>query len=212
MEKDKYYKSEVFNLYFDTNNYDLIIQSIDQPPFKEKLRARSYYGYDRVFIEIKTKLRGRDDENPGFKRRVMITNDDFKELIKKKASLEELAKRSIESKDDIQIAKESDYLIQKFNLKPKLLVIYNRESYKGEDKLRVTFDENLKYRDKKLDAFDEKSGKIYFKDERNVIMEVKANGALPLWLVKALSENKIYPQRFSKIGRIYEKIRKEKNV
>ena len=42
MEKDGYYKSEVYNLYFDTDNYDLIIQSIDQPIFKHKLRARSY--------------------------------------------------------------------------------------------------------------------------------------------------------------------------
>ena len=43
-------------------------------------------------------------------------------------------------------------------------------------------------------------------------MEVKANGALPLWLVKIMSELKIYPQRFSKIGKIYERIRKESNV
>ena len=212
MEKDSYFKSEVFNLYFDTDNYDLIIQSIDQPPFKEKLRARSYGGYDRVFFEIKTKLRGKDDQNPGFKRRVMITHDDFNDLVSNGICLEELAGRSIETKHDIQIAKEVDYLINKFDLKPKLLIMYNRESYKGEDKLRITFDENLSYRNKDLSLFKEKSDKIYFKDKRNVIMEIKAHGALPLWLVKSLSENKIYPERFSKVGRVYEKIRKEQNV
>ena len=86
MKEDVYFKSEVFNLYFDTDNYDLIIQSIDQPIFKEKLRARSYGGYDRVFLEIKTKIREKD-ANPGYKRRVMITISDFDELVNKKATL-----------------------------------------------------------------------------------------------------------------------------
>ena len=150
MKKDDYFKSEVLNLYLDTENFDLIIQSIDQPVFKEKLRARSYSGYDRVFLEIKTKLRGKDDANAGYKRRVMITHDDFDELINKKATMSELALRSIETENDLQIAKEIDYLIEHFNLIPKMLVIYNRESYKGEDNLRITFDENLRYRSKNL--------------------------------------------------------------
>ena len=60
MKKDGYHKSTVFNIYFDTDNYDLIVKSIEKPEFKEKLRARSYGGYDKVFLEIKTKLRGKD--------------------------------------------------------------------------------------------------------------------------------------------------------
>ena len=212
MNKDKYFRSEVYNLYFDTDNYDLIIQSIDQPVFKEKLRARSYGGYDRVFLEIKTKLRGKE-VNPGYKRRVMITSKDLKELIAKKSTAKELAARIVETEHDLQIAKEVDYLINKFDLKPKILVIYQRESYQGEDKLRITFDANLKYREKNLSLFKEKNDKIYFKDKRNIIMEIKAHGVLPLWLVKALSENKAYPQQFSKVGKIFEKlIRKEQNV
>lgn len=212
MKKDSYFKSEVINLYFDTDNYDFIIQSIDQPDFKEKLRARSYGGYDRVFLEIKTKLRGKDDANVGYKRRIMITHKDFDELIKKKTTLLELAKRSVETKNDLQIAKEIDYFLEQFDLKPKILVFYDRESYKGEDNLRVTFDENLSYRDHNLKLIKRKHDKIYFKDKRNIIMEIKVNGAFPLWLVELLSENKIYPERFSKIGKIYQKIRKEENV
>ncbi|MBP5648076.1 polyphosphate polymerase domain-containing protein [Candidatus Saccharibacteria bacterium] len=211
MKKDGYYKSEVFNVYFDTDNYDLIIQSIEQPIFKHKLRARSYGGYDRVFLEIKTKMRGRD-MNPGYKRRVMITKQDFKELVKGKTTMVELASRSIETKNDIQIAKEIDYLIQHFNLTPKIMVIYNRESYKGEDNLRITFDENLKSRQKNLNFTKGKRDKIYFEDKHNIIMEIKAHGVLPLWLVKEMSRLQIYPQQFSKIGKIYEKIMKEKNV
>ena len=211
MQKDNYYKSDVFNMYFDTDNYDLIIQSIDHPVFKEKLRARSYGGYDRVFLEIKTKLL-KKEANPGFKRRVMITKKDYKDLIENRTTMVELAAREVETKDDIQIAKEVDYLIAHFDLKPKLLIMYQRESFKGADKLRITFDEKLKYRNTKLSFTKSKSDKIFFKDERNIIMEIKANSVLPLWLVKALSENKTYPEQFSKVGKIYERIRKEQNV
>jgi len=211
MVKDGYFRSEVLNLYFDNDNYDLIIQSIDRPQFKEKLRARSYGGYDRVFLEIKTKMKGKE-ANLGYKRRVMITYKDFDELINGKATMVELASRSVETTHDIQIAKEVDYLIERFDLKPKILVIYDRESYKGEDNLRITFDEKLKYRHKNLSLIKGKRDKIYFKDKRNTIMEVKAHGIIPLWLVKAMSEEKIYPQQFSKIGKVYEKLRKEKHV
>ena len=211
MKKDGYYKSEVLNLYFDTDNYDFIIQSIDQPIFKEKLRARSYGGYDRVFLEIKTKMRGKD-YNVGNKRRVMITHKDFEQFVNHKMTMEELAKRSIESANDIQIAREIDYFMEKFDLKPKILIMYNRESYKGDGGLRITFDEKLKYRTDNLGFNKAKRGKIYFKDNLNIIMEVKAHGVLPLWLVKTMSENKVFPQQFSKVGKIYAKIRKEENV
>ena len=211
MHKDSYFKSEVFNIYFDTDNYDLIIQSIDQPVFKHKLRARSYGGYDRVFLEIKTKLRG-PDLNPGYKRRIMITNDEFKDLVDKKTTLLELAEAPGRTKHDMQIAKEVDYLIKHFDLKPRILVTYNRESYKGEDGLRITFDERLRYRTKNLYFLKGKRDKIYFKDKQNVILEIKAHGVLPLWLTDELTKLKIYPQQFSKVGKIYQKIIKEQNV
>ena len=211
MEKDHYFESKVVNLYFDNDNYDLIAQSIDWVDFKEKVRARSYEGYDRVFLEIKTKIRG-DENNVGYKRRVMITHDDFESFLKKESSLEELAQKSIETVNDLQIAKEVDYLVGFFDLKPKVFITYNREGYKSKEGLRITFDEKLKYRYQNLSLRTKKNDKIYFSDKRNVIMEVKAPEVLPLWLVKKLSELKLYPQRFSKIGKVYQEMRKEINV
>ena len=219
MKKDGYHKSGVMNLYFDNDQYDLTIQSIDWVDFKEKVRARSYDGYDRVFMEVKTKTKPPkqlekhqeyedQEDNIGYKRRVMITHDDFNELINHNTTLENLAKRSIETENDIQIAKEIDYLIQRFDLKPKIYISYDRESYKDEHGLRITFDEHLKYRDKNLSFIKGKRDKIYFKDDRNIVMEVKADGVMPLWLVHKLSELEIYPQQFSKIGKIYQIIKK----
>ena len=214
MKKDGYHKSTVFNLYFDTDNFDFIIKSIEKPEFKEKLRARSYGGYDKVFLEIKTKLKGKD-VNYGYKRRVLITHKDYDLFVKGKKTMEELAAQKIENPSDIQIAKEVDYLVKLFDLKPRILVHYDRTSYIGEDNLRVTFDENLAYRNRNLKFFKKSNDKHYFNDEKNeknIIMEIKANGVMPLWLVKALSKNKAYPGSFSKIGRAYELIRKEQNV
>ena len=225
MKKDKYFHSEVYNIYFDTDNYDLIVQSIDRPIFKEKLRARSYGGFDKVFLEIKTKIKGaayrddflekddlEDDNNFGFKRRVLITHKDFNELLKNKTSVEELASRKIEEKTDLQIAKEVDYIIKKFNLKPKILIYYNRESFTGENDLRITFDKNLRFRHENIRFRKNFKDKSFFKNEKDIIMEIKANGAMPLWLVKTLSAAHIYPEQFSKVGKVYETLRKEQNV
>lgn len=213
MKKDSYFRSEVYNLYFDTDNYDLIVQSIDRPEFKEKLRARSYAGYDRVFLEIKTKLKGHD-ANVGHKRRVMITRKDFSKLLKGRATLTELVKSTATSTNNTQIAQEIDYLIAHFGLKPKILIFYNRESYQGENKLRITFDENMHFRDTNFNFIKGKRDKIYFKGIKNTIMEIKAHGALPLWLVEIMSAEHIYPQQFSKIGKVYINLanKKGKNV
>lgn len=209
MEESNYYKSEVFNIYFDTENYDLINQSIDWVSFKHKVRARSYGGYDRVYMEIKTKNRGRD-ENPGNKRRIMLTRHQYKELINGGASLESL----LIDKDthNAQIAREIDYMISHLELKPKILVMYHRESYQGENRLRITFDEKLRYRDFDLSFQKKKHDKIYFKDNHNIIMEIKSQGVLPLWLANCLSLNHVYPQQFSKIGKTYIALKKEANV
>ena len=110
MKNDNYHRSGVLNIYFDNDNFDLIIQSIDWEEFKEKIRARSYKGYDRVFLEIKTKIRGKEN-NIGYKRRVMITRDDYQKLIAKKTTMEELVQKSNRTKNEIQISKEIDYLI-----------------------------------------------------------------------------------------------------
>lgn len=212
MQKDKYYISDVYNIYFDTENFDLIIQSIEQPMFKEKLRARSYGGYDKVFFEIKTKLCGKDN-NVGYKRRVRVTKKDYKKIVSGNYKVSDLIKDNADGPNDFRIAEEVDYLIDFFGLKPMILVFYRRESYQGEGGLRITFDEKLKYRTENIGFSKRKIDNFYFEDEKNIIMEIKAHGAWPLWLARKMSQERIFPEQFSKVGKIYQKIGKElKNV
>lgn len=58
VEKDVVYKSTIYNVYYDTDNFELIRKSIEKPIYKEKLRIRSY---DKptldcsVYVELKKK-------------------------------------------------------------------------------------------------------------------------------------------------------------
>lgn len=56
----EYPYSKVCNIYFDTDNKELIRKSIEKPIYKEKVRLRSYgipTKENKVFFEIKKKFK-----------------------------------------------------------------------------------------------------------------------------------------------------------
>lgn len=237
LHPDKYPTSKMHNLYFDTENFDLIVGAIASEPFRKKVRARSYVEPQKnsdVFIEIKTKLKKKNKKITG-KRRFSVKLADFEKYSAKKNNFEKIVSRKDKEEDDIeintakniQIAREVDYLIDHFSLLPKIFIAYDRESYAGEaahsetnhdkDAFRVTFDKNLRYRTNDLSIFETKKELKFFKNsrkksEKNIIMEVKTLGSMPLWFVQILSKLEIFPQPFSKYGRIYQQIKEKENV
>ena len=195
-KKDKYHKTTIYNIYYDNDNNDLIINSIEKPLYKEKIRLRSYGepALDSlVFFEMKQKFKG-----TVYKRRVDFTLREYNKYRKK----------NIFPKENIQIMKEIDYYIKYYQLHPFIFVGYDRLSYysKEDKNLRVTFDTNLRSRTTNLKLKDTKENKLYF-DTPTYIMEIKSLYGLPLWFTKKLSEYKIYPVSFSKVGNIYKKER-----
>jgi len=42
IQEDKYFFNKICNVYYDTDNYDLTIRSLEKPVYKEKVRVRSY--------------------------------------------------------------------------------------------------------------------------------------------------------------------------
>ena len=59
MKLDKYGRTTIRNLYFDTDTYLLIRRSIEKTTYKEKLRIRSYNKANAdsaVFVELKKKF------------------------------------------------------------------------------------------------------------------------------------------------------------
>lgn len=192
VEEDKYFKYKICSIYFDTNNYDLIRNSLEKPIYKEKVRIRSYgkvENEDKIFFEIKKKYKGITN-----KRRITLTYENLKNY---------LNKNKIPDNSNIQIFNELDYLMNYYELKPKVFISYDRISFisKENKNLRITFDNNLNYRLNELNLDDEK-GKIFNNDK--YILEIKTLDSFPIWLVKVLSELEIYPTSFSKYGSIYK--------
>ncbi len=194
MNEDKYGEYTICNIYYDTDSYDLIRTSLDKPVYKEKIRIRSYgvpKPDDKIFAEIKKKYDG-----VVYKRRIAASYDEIKTFI---------TQQKLIPNNDIQIQKEILFLMNLYNPKPKAFIGYDRSALAGKDdsELRVTFDRNIRWRNKDLDLCLGDYGEPVMKDGK-IVMEIKISSAMPLWLSQALSENLIYPASFSKYGTCYK--------
>lgn len=196
MLPDEYGNTVIRNLYFDTASYRLIRRSIDKPPYKEKLRIRSYHRTeptDTVFVELKKKYK-----HVVYKRRLPLEEADATRWL----SGEPFCGKSS------QISREIDYFLNFYGeLRPRVFLSYEREAYYGREEgdLRITFDRNVLARLTDLTLDSEVYGEPLLCEGR-ILMEVKCAGGLPLWLTHVLSERKIYKTSFSKYGTAYEKL------
>lgn len=134
VEKDVFYKSTIYNVYYDTDNFELIRKSIEKPIYKEKLRIRSHNKPtldSSVYVELKKKY-----NHIVYKKREKIAykydlNNSFFECA------------------ETQIYKEIKYFNDFYGgLTPKMFLSYEREAFyfKDDKQIRITFDTNIKYR------------------------------------------------------------------
>ena len=197
VEPDKFFDADIRSIYYDNDSFQMIRRSIEKPDYKEKIRIRSYgepLDDDMVFVEFKKKLNG-----VVYKRRTKAKYSDLLDNIK-----------NAEFKDE-QIGNEIKYAIDYYGgVKPAIYIGCNRTSYSGKDnkRLRITFDKDLRYRMKHLALKSDVSDQVL---SDKIIMEIKAEKAMPLWLTKILDEAKAYPRGFSKVGTAFEKQVKEMN-
>ncbi|XCP85675.1 polyphosphate polymerase domain-containing protein [Roseburia hominis] len=190
---DKYGLHTIRNIYYDTQDYELIRSSIEKPKYKEKFRLRGY-GEIRenspVFLEIKKKYNG-----VVYKRRTELP---FGEA---KAYLE----RGILPDNDNQIMREIDYFMKFHKPFPRVYLAYDRVAYQGDEEaeLRITIDRNIRSRRHHLElSYD---GECTLLSPGEYLMEIKVDTAYPLWLADLLCELQIYPVSFSKYGAVYAK-------
>ena len=193
-ELDKYGRSTIRNVYFDTDSYRLIRRSIDKPAYKEKLRIRSYDQVREdgtVFVELKKKY-----ESVVYKRRLTMSENDAMAWVCRKRPCE----------IDTQISREIDYFINFYEkLMPTVFLSYDREAYYDRDggDFRVTFDERILARQTDLSLCSPVYG-TQILPEGKVLMELKCSGGIPLWMAKTLSHERIYKTSFSKYGTAYK--------
>ena len=196
MTADEYGVHTIMNIYFDSTNDDVIMNSLSKTVYKEKLRLRAYgkaaKDDDEAFLEIKKKYKG-----IVYKRRLEMT---YKKLFDYVSGGEV---PDIPEKDK-QVFEEIEYFIKRLGLVPKIVICYDRQAYFGNDdnEFRITFDGNVRSRRNEVDLRKGDYGELLF-DQPYRVMEIKVSDAIPLWLVKFLSENRIYADSFSKYGNIY---------
>ena len=194
MTLDKYGRTTIRNLYYDTDTYLLIRRSIEKPLYKEKIRIRSYSRtmYDStVFVELKKKYK-----HMVYKRRISMPNNEATEWLSG-------VKQGV---NNTQISNEIDYFLQFYGaLHPTVFLSYEREAYycnNGSD-FRVTFDDNILCRQNDLSLESEVYGESIL-PKGMVLMEIKCSGGVPLWMTQVLSRERIFKTPFSKYGTAYK--------
>ena len=194
MELDKYGRTTIRNLYYDTDTYLLIRRSIEKPAYKEKLRVRSYCqaaSDSKVFVELKKKYK-----HVVYKRRISLPETE---------AMEWLA-RGDHCHKYTQISSEVDYFLDYYEtLHPAVFLSYEREAYYSRDgsDFRVTFDDTILCRQDDLSLQSEVYGTPIL-PEGMVLMEIKCSGGIPLWMTHVLSGEHIYKTSFSKYGTAYK--------
>ena len=213
MEMDRFGRSTVRNIYFDTYDFVLARHSIAKPDFKEKLRVRCYAEADAdstVFVELKRKFDG-----VVYKRRVGLREADAMRWM---AGSNDPAVTSSLAAGSPQVTNEIEYFRGLYSgLKPVLYLSYDREAYRMKDgthaadggaEFRVTFDCNIRCRETGLTLRSEAYGTEML-EEGMFLMELKCPGAIPLWMTEVLSKEHLYKTSFSKYGTAYCRFMKE---
>lgn len=202
MVPDQYGRSTVCSLYYDTDDFRLIRHSLAKPVYKEKLRLRSYGQLapeGKAFLEMKKKFKG-----IVYKRRVKVTQSQAFDFMQRQAALPR----------DGQIARELLYFRDFYpKLTPKVCICYERLAWADPDGkgFRVTVDWDIRYRTDHLDLTMPTEGERLLPGELS-LLEVKAAGGIPLWMMELLSREGIRKQSFSKYGRVYQKLLRDKLV
>ena len=196
MKLDRYGRVTIRNIYFDTDTYRLIRHSLESPAYKEKLRVRSYRpasGDAPVFVELKKKY-----QHVVYKRRLECPESEVRKYFYHGKPLPESS----------QIGNEIRYFWNYYQtLRPVVFLSYEREAYYALDgsDFRVTFDENILYRENDLTLGSAVYGTPVLEEDQT-LMELKISGGIPLWMSAALTRNHLYKTSFSKYGTAYQKI------
>lgn len=206
---DQYAHSTISSLYYDTAQFTMINRSLEKPLYKEKLRVRAYGDIaknDAVFVELKKKFKG-----IVYKRRIQMSDEGAHAYLTGTPYGEAVlfgsgGERKECSAKLVQNVREIDACIARYDqLLPGIMIVVERHSMRTQDgsNVRITFDMDARWR---ADDLSFKAG--FFGapilPQGHVIMEVKALGTYPLWLVHVLNELEAYPVSCSKVGRAYQ--------
>lgn len=191
MDYDPYSKGEpykLYSIYFDTFDWDSYYEKIAGIEHRKKYRVRAYKPNlepdDPVFIEVKEK-----EKDIILKRRKAIPFKHLADFV------------SHRHYDHDPVLDEWRFHIMRQNLKPKILVEYDRLPFipKGNQDIRITIDRNLHYammRNLKMD-FGAQTKRVEAMKQYCVV-EIKYKNFLPAWTHRLIRKYNMRNDAFSK--------------
>lgn len=176
-------KYSVTSLYFDNAEKGIYFETKNKLKYRQKLRLRVYDDANLTsvaFFEVKQK-----HKKVVNKRRMLLP------LGEAYRYLEEDGQAGLDhyKTSNSQVMKEIDYFRKFYQLRPEMVVSYSRHALHGihDSELRITFDFDLRCRKEDLHIENGSYG-THFIDPDLVVLEVKVDHSVPLWLTRILQE------------------------
>jgi hypothetical protein len=179
----------IYSLYCDSPGLALFWEKIEGLKYRRKVRFRRYGNEPDVFLEIKQRM-----DRTLQKRRVRWPID---QVLRTFCSGNGL--NGHEQKID-PVSAEIFFLWNHYGLEPRMAIYYKRQAFFAvyESDLRITFDHRVQYNALELDIVHPFETGKYLIEPEQVIVEVKFNERVPLWLCKIISKFDLRLVRLSK--------------
>lgn len=197
----------VSSLYFENPDNAIYFETKNKLRFRQKLRLRVYNDADlnsAAFFEVKQK-----HNKVVNKRRMLIPLHEAYRYIKddKHIPLDDY------DTSNLQVLKEIDSFRRLYNLQPEMVVSYDRHALHGiyNADFRMTFDLNLRCRNNNLLLEHGPYGDNFI-DKDLVVLEVKVNDSVPLWLTRILQNLNCEQKSASKYCTSFEFLNPEKFI
>jgi hypothetical protein len=185
------------NLYYDSPDLRCYYEKENGTRIRKKLRIR-YYETEAVFTEKKpvyVEIKQRVDRVTQ-KRRIVLPYYQAIELCNDRR-LPDL------QNENREILEEIYAFLWSYNLRPSSIVRYSRAAYSGrrfDIGLRVTFDTVIMCQPHPLHLHEQLTG-IPMLDANMVVMEIKVNERIPIWLTQMIAKHNLKIVPFSKYCR-----------
>ena len=183
----------VRSLYLDTDDLRFYHEKLAGSHTRRKFRIRGYNDARKeVFLEIKRKY-----NNIIVKERALVNYEEVSKILDRYGGYNPNGKRS---DAEIKVLNSFLFFVPMLQLRPTVLVVYEREAYTGvfDDSVRLTLDRNLRCLPGRLadDIF--YTGTDWRFLNNRCILELKFNNALPLLFKRIIQQLNLWAEAISK--------------
>jgi SPX domain protein involved in polyphosphate accumulation len=189
------------SLYFDTFTKQLLRRKLEGLDNTYCLRVRSYGSEPKPPYFTEVKLKKNDFSN---KMRAKVDVENWAEMLESGTVPDDFDPKSR------QYLEQFIFLMHKDGARPAILTQYRRKAYLSEidGYARVTFDRDLRYQiEENYNVHPDESlmchydvDEIYPHPDKNVILELKCEKKIPLWMKQLIMKFDLTRKGFSKYG------------